>query len=275
MGAPLQKIMMSQYLHTAIQLATEAAQVVMEIRQRGNISQNRKEDRSLVTEADLRADQIIREGLAAFPEHGILTEEHGLSGHTGSDWVWLVDPLDGTKAYAKGIAGFSVMVGLLHQGQPCLGVVVDPLEGRIYEAVKGEGAFLTEGGKRVRLQVSPRKEFSKMPLVLSTGCPEEIIQKVQAQLSVPLCEPINSVGIKVGVLVRGEADLYFSHHPVHYWDTAAPQAILEEAGGKMTYLDETPLVYDLALRHEHPKLFLASNGTRHAELVAAIGIANT
>ena len=263
--------MTSQYLPTALQLATEAAQAVMEIRQRGNISQNRKEDRSLVTEADLRADQIIRAGLAkAFPEHGILTEEHGLSGRTGSDWVWLVDPLDGTKAYAKGIAGFSVMVGLLYQGQPCLGVVVDPLAGRIYEAVKGEGAFLTAGGKRVRLQVSARKEFSKMPLVLSTGCPETIIQKIQEQLSVPLCEPINSVGIKVGVLVRGEADLYFSHHPVHYWDTAAPQAILEAAGGKMTYLDETPLGYDLALSHEHPKLFLASNGMRHAELSVAI-----
>lgn len=271
MGAPLQKIMTSQYLQIALQLAIDAAKAVMEIRRRGNISQNRKEDRSLVTEADLRSDQIIREGLTkVFPDHGILTEEDGLSGRSGSDWVWLVDPLDGTRAYAKGIAGFSVMVGLLHQGQPVVGVVVDPLEDRIYEAVKGSGAYLTEHGKRTRLQVSKRDHFPEMPLVTSTDCPKEFLDKVRSQLDCPLITPINSVGIKIGLLVRQVADIYLSHHPVHYWDSCAPQIILEEAGGRLTYLNGCSLDYSMEGTHEHQKLILASNGTQHAGLVARL-----
>lgn len=263
--------MTSQYLQIALQLAIDAAQAVMEIRRRGNISQNRKEDHSLVTEADLRADQIIREGLAKhFPDHGILTEEHGLSGRTGSDWVWIIDPLDGTKAYAKGIAGFSVMVGLLHQGQPVLGVVVDPLEDRRYEAVQGAGAFLTERGKKTRLQASKRDQLHEMPLVTSTDCPKEFLDKLRGQLACPMITPINSVGIKIGLLVRQVADIYLSHHPVHYWDSCAPQIILEEAGGRLTYLDGTPLDYSMGRSYEHQKLILASNGTQHAELVARL-----
>ena len=105
-----------------------------------------------------------------------------------------------------------------------------------------------------------------MPLILSTGFPEDKKQEISQRLGVPILEPINSVGIKVGALVRQVADIYLSHHPVHYWDSCAPQIILEVAGGRLTYLDGTPLDYSMGRSYEHQKLILASNGLRQREL---------
>lgn len=254
------------FLAVAKDLAQEAACVVLEL-QKKPLSQSRKEDKSLVTEADLQSDRIIREGLLKkFPEHGILTEEGGFLGKQGSDWVWVVDPLDGTKAYAKGISGFSVMIGLLKEGSPYLGVVADPIEGRIYEAIKGKGASLIQGMKKTSLYVSERSRFDVMPIATSTGFPEAAKEKLKSTLQGSFCQPINSVGIKVGLLVRQEADIYINHHAVHYWDTCAPQIILEEAGGIFTKMDGSPLGYDLTSDHDHHALTLASNGTRHEEI---------
>ena len=84
-------------------------------------------------------------------------------------------------------------------------------------------------------------------------------------------DPINSVGVKVGYLIRQLADLYLNHHPVHLWDTCAPQIILEEAGGCMTHWDGTPLAYSLKGEFSHPQGTLASNGFRHTDLVKIIG----
>lgn len=274
------KTLLQNCLSTATRLAQEATRVVMELRT-GPISKTRKEDRSWVTEADLRSDKIIREGLAqAFPDHSILTEESGLSGKTGSDWIWVVDPLDGTKAYAKGIHGFSVMVGLLKEGQPHLGVVVDPIEGLLYEAIRGHGAWLTslgkEGGKKTRLKVSDRNKPSEMRLVTSRDVPQEMIEKIRSVLNGPLCAPINSVGIKVGLIVRQEADIYVNPHSVHYWDTCAPQILLEEAGGRFTRLDGKPLTYAMDGKPSHDALTLATNGTLHSEIAGLLsGIVST
>lgn len=232
--------------------------------------QSRKADNSPVTEADLVADRILREGLAkAFPDHSILTEENGLSGRAGSPWAWCIDPLDGTKAFAKKIPGFCVMVGLLKEGKPHLGVVVDPLEERAYEAVSGQGAFHSHRGRVDRLHVSRRRDFGAMPLVVSTGFPEAVLAAIRERLGSPVLPPVNSVGIKVGLLVRQTGDVYVNHHGVHYWDTCAPQIILEEAGGIFTRMDGSELSYDLGRGFSHESKTLASNGTRHRDLVDA------
>ena len=258
--------MSAEYLKVARALSEEAAGVVMDLL-KSPISKNQKADHSWVTEADLKADRIIRDGLEkAFPTHGVLTEESGMSGNQDSEWMWLVDPLDGTKAYTKGGPGFSVMVGLLNEGKPYLGVVVDPILGLTYEAVRGEGAWL--GSKR--LHVSGRKDFSQMPLVHSSGFPQEALKQIENQLHSPLCPPINSVGIKIGLVVRQEADIYISHHSVHYWDTCAPQVILEEAGGTLTRLDNQPLTYTMNGTYDHGTLILVTNGTRHKEVAKIV-----
>lgn len=257
----------TSWLEVAEGLATEAADEVMAFFQK-DLGTRHKADSSPVTEADLASDRLLRKGLRKhFPRHAVLTEENGLDGDPKSEFIWLIDPLDGTKAFAKGIPGFCVMVGLLRSGRPHLGVVVDPLEGRVYRGLRGSGASLREGGRSVELKVSKRRDFTAMPLVVSTGFPEAPLRKIGADFASPLLPPINSVGIKVGLLVRGEADLYVNHHPVSYWDTAAPALILEEAGGTFTSLDGRPLDYSMVPPYGHGRKTLASNGQRHAEAV--------
>lgn len=251
-------------LQVAKTLALAAGHIVMEKRKHP-LRQNKKEDHSLVTEADLASDQLIREGLKQFPEHGIVTEEHGLSGNVSSEWIWLIDPLDGTKAYATNRSGFSIMIGLLYQGQPYLGVVYDPLTERLYAAQKNQGSFLTENGKTQKLGVSKISQVKDHKIIISTDFPESYLIKIKGKFNNTVLPPINSVGIKVGLLVRQVGDVYINHHHCHYWDTCAPQMILEEAGGIMTFLDGRPLTYDLRQGTKHQGLTLASNGTQHRE----------
>src|ERR1019366_3881403 len=111
-------------------------------------------------------------------------------------------------AYVRGTSGFSVMIGLLRNQEPYLGVVMDPWEGRLYEAVRGEGAFEMKGDRRIPLRVSKRNQWEEMPLITSTGFPDPLAKKIRELLPCPWIPPTNSVGIKVAILVRQEADLY-------------------------------------------------------------------
>lgn len=255
------------FLKIATDLALKASEEVLSLLKNPTIT-GRKADHSIVTEADLKSDELIRAGLTqAFPDHAVMTEETGHQGPKDAEYVWIVDPLDGTKAFAKGIPGFCVMVGLLKKDKPYLGVVVDPLEDRLYQALKGEGAWHTQGRERRPLRVSSRNDLSRMPLVFSTDFPQAPLEEMRKRLPSPLLPPINSVGIKVGLLVRQEADLYVNHHTTSYWDTCAPQVILEEAGGRFTRLDGNPLLYPLTSPYRHLGPTLASNGTRHEEVI--------
>jgi 3'(2'), 5'-bisphosphate nucleotidase len=230
--------------------------------------ETRKSDNSLVTNADHAANNIIRRGLLeAFPTHALISEETGREGNPDAEYVWLVDPLDGTKAYAKKSPGFSVMVGLLKNEIPVLGIVVDPLEGHLYEAVRGLGSFHTGKNQSRQVKVSDRSEWKDMPMITSTGFPDLLKGYLMGALPVSFINPINSVGIKVGLMVRQVGDVYVNHHPVHYWDTCAPQMILEEAGGMITLWDGSPLKYVLGESLKHPGPTVASNRKRHQDML--------
>lgn len=262
--------MADAFVNVARRLAIEAGRRLMELRLEP-ITQSRKADHSVVTNADHEADQIILQGLReAFPQHAILTEESGFLGDRSAEYVWLVDPMDGTKAFVRGTEGFSVMIGLLRQGKPYAGVVMDPWQDRVYEAVQGQGAFHTYQGQRERLQVSQRVDWAEMPIVTSTGFPEPQAKKIKAQFPSPWIPAVNSVGLKVAFLARQIADLYVNHHHVHYWDTAAPEIILQEAGGQITFLDGKSLVYNLQSDFRHKAPTIATNGLRHDEFVRII-----
>lgn len=262
---------MNPFLDVARPLALAAAKRLMELRQ-STLVRERKADHSLVTNADRDADQIIRQGLhKAFPEHAVLTEESGRQGPSNAQYVWVVDPLDGTRAYAKGTVGFSVMIGLLKDSEPIAGVVADPLEGHLYEAALGEGCWYSTltpalSLRRERVHVSNRRELNEMPIVTSTGFPETLHGLIAEQLHGPWVPAVNSVGIKVGLVVRQVADIYINHHSVHYWDTCAPQIILEEAGGRFSFLDGSAITYDLESDYRHHGPTLATNNQRHADL---------
>ncbi len=261
----------SSFLNIARPLAVQAARRVTELLN-SPLVRTRKPDKSLVTNADHEADQILREGLRrSFPDHAILTEESGWDGPSGAEYVWMVDPVDGTSAYAAGIPGYSVMVGLLKEGKPFAGVVVDPLEGHIFEAARGEGAFHILGDVRKPARVSSRKDLKEMPVITSTGFPKALEDKLRKVLPGPWIPAVNSVGIKVGFMVRGLADIYVNHRRIHFWDTCAPQIILEEAGGMMTLWDGKALNYPLNVKtYDHEGPTLATNRLLHQEILAIL-----
>src|SRR5258706_2332884 len=208
----------SSFLDVARSLAVQAAHRITDLL-RSPLVRMRKPDHSLVTNADHEADKIIRQGLSkAFPDHAILTEESGLQGSPRAEYMWVVDPVDGTKAYASGVPGYSVMIGLLKEGKPFAGVVVDPLEGHIFEAYRGRGAYHTLGKVRKRVRVSTRQAFAQMSVITSTDFPKAMESPLRASLPGSWIPSLSSVGIKVGVMVRKLAEIYINHRRVHFWD---------------------------------------------------------
>ena len=264
--------MLQEELRTACRLAREAGAAIEHVRRTGFEAMT-KADESPVTRADLAADAILSRGLTdAFPMDGYLSEESArLEGRSGRTWI--IDPLDGTKGFIRGVDGYAVQVGLVEGNDAVLGVVFEPLNNRLYHAVKGQGTTLESPltGTR-RLRVSSRSLYPEMPLIASSSLRKSLRDEVVGSLGLAQGSAARSVGIKVGHLLRHNADVYVSPHPVHYWDSCAPWVILREAGGRWTTPGGDDLQFDLAGEHvHHPGPFIASNGTRHDDLRRDIG----
>ena len=254
-------------LAAAVRIAHDAGKVIRDLRRSG-IEARRKADESIVTQADLDADALIsRELTRLYPSDAILSEESGFKpGESGRTWV--VDPLDGTSGYASGGNDYAVQIGLLVDGRPLLGVVVEPESNRIYRALAGIGTFLSSAldGTMRQLKVSKKAVLSEMKLVTSSRISSEVVRALGAHLGSELAGRTHSVGVKVGRLARRDADLYFSAHPISYWDSCAPSVVLEAAGGMFTDLHGAPLSFDLdAPAHLHDSPLAASNGHAHKE----------
>jgi 3'(2'), 5'-bisphosphate nucleotidase len=259
-------------METATRLARLAGETVLRYFRTG-LEVARKAGDEPVTKADLESEAILVAGLAeTFPEDGILSEERA----DKSTWsrarrAWVVDPLDGTKDFVSGWDGFSVMVGLLEEGRPILGVVHQPVTGATYRAARGDGAELLFGdGASVPLRTTGRVDLASLRLVASKSHREPSIDRVKAALGTEDEQNVGSVGLKVGLIARGERDLYVNAEGhCRLWDTCAPEIILAEAGGRMTDLFGAPLRYRAeALRLESG--IVASNGACHGAVVAKL-----
>jgi len=259
-------------LALASRLAREAGAVIEQVRERG-FSARAKADSSPVTDADLAADALIRAGLtAAFPADGVLSEESGDSPGPRRPRTWIVDPLDGTEAFVDGVTrGYAVQIGLLDGLTPVLGVVYEPHEDRLMWAVRGHGTYLEHADEVYGpLRVSARVDLATMPLLTSVRIAPALRGRLLT-VGLPDAGALHSVGVKVGALVCGTADVYVSEHPISHWDSCAPLVLLEEAGGVLTQLDGSPFSYaiDPVRGPRHPGPLVASNGPRHADLCAA------
>ena len=244
-------------LREAVRIADEASAILREARS-GGLKTQRKSDNSIVTEADLASDAYISGELRrVFPEDGILSEEStyqkGSSGRT-----WIIDPLDGTSGYADGGGDYAVQIGLLVDGKPLVGVVSEPETRRIYRAISGVGAFMSSDSNSTmrQLRVSNVNDLKDMHLIASARLAISELESLSRSVGTNEFSQAPSVGCKIGRLIRREADVYFSVHPVSYWDSCAPLVILEAAGGVMTTPDGSPLSYDLSngnFRHASPR----------------------
>jgi 3'(2'), 5'-bisphosphate nucleotidase len=207
-----------------------------------------KADHSPLTVADRISHETIEIGLRALaPEIPILSEEdREIPFSDRKDWrcFWLVDPLDGTKEFIKRNGEFTVNIALIEEGVPVLGVVYVPAQDKLYCGVAGEGAFVRQGDERpVPIQVRRADPETGLTVVMSRSHPSPELDNFLEKIKVADCLPVGS-SLKLCVVAEGRADLYPRLGPTMEWDTAAGQAVVEAAGGRVLTPEGVPLRYN-------------------------------
>jgi 3'(2'), 5'-bisphosphate nucleotidase len=224
-----------------------------------------------VTAADRDASDLIVKSLALeFPKHAILSEEEpdNLS-RLAESHVWMIDPMDGTREFIEHRGEFAVQIGLVVDGTPVLGVVYQPTTRKLYYAAQKLGAFLETNGQIIRLRVSKEQIASKMTMAVSRSHRSARVEAIREHLRIENVLQMGSVGLKVGMVCEGLAHLYVhTGSKTHLWDTCGPDAILREAGGRMTDVSNQPLEY-AARELRNPNGLIASNGVIHDRAVQA------
>jgi 3'(2'), 5'-bisphosphate nucleotidase len=236
-----------------------------------------------VTAADLAVNNYILEKLqAAFGTESFsyLSEEtykFSTAGTTASPlkqpWVWIIDPLDGTRDFIDRTGEYAVHIALAYEGRPVLAVVAYPEAQKLYSAIKGRGAFVeTRDGNCHRLEVSECDRLEDLSLVVSRTHRDDRFQQLLQKLPCQNKHYVGSVGCKIATIVERQADIYISlsgNSAPKDWDMAAPELILTEAGGQFTHLNGTPLKYNQGDVNQWGCL-IASNGKIHASLCTQI-----
>jgi myo-inositol-1(or 4)-monophosphatase len=208
---------------------------------------------SPVTAADMAVDAFLRDTLTQIlPEAGWLSEETADSpDRLESRLTWIVDPIDGTRAFASGHADWCIAIGLLEQGRPILGVVFAPALDLLYEGVLGGGA--TRNGER--LQVSGRDTLEDARV----AGPKPLIDLLERRAGrVERIARIPSLALRLVRVAEGALDIGLVSANACDWDLAGAELILEEAGGRLTTLDGKALTYNRA-EPVHGELAAASS----------------
>ncbi len=268
-------LMLEKELETAIRLARLASDAILKFYEEGF-----EVERKFITEyysepvtiADKTSSKIIVEGLAKiFPDDAILSEEEpdDTERRLSKSRVWIIDPLDGTKGFTEKQGDFAVQIGLVENGEPILGVVLQPIGQNLYFATKSEGAFLQKDNTEpIRLSVSDKTNFEAMTIAVSRSHRSKNMTALINHFGFKDEYRHGSVGLKVGFLTQKTADIYIHLSPfTKFWDTAAPQIILEEAGGKLTDIFGEKIRYDLRDVRNHNGIF-SSNGNSHEKAVS-------
>lgn len=228
-------------------IAGEAGRRILEV-YAGSFSVTEKADQSPVTEADLAAHGCILRGLAELtPDIPILSEEApdvSFAERSRWEWLWLVDPLDGTREFIKRSDQFSVNIALIHRHEVVFGLILLPVVGICYHAFRGGGAHKQLVGSRARRIQAARVCHYPVRVVSSQG--SYSTRRLQDYLSLLGPHRHFCLGgvLKSCLVAEGEADLYPRFGPTGEWDTAAAQIILEEAGGYLTDIQFRPLRYN-------------------------------
>jgi 3'(2'), 5'-bisphosphate nucleotidase len=262
-------------LQVAVELARAAGAAILELYNRP-IEVLQKFDlnqREPVTLADKIANELIVDAIhRQFPDDGMLAEESiDTERRLAKRRVWMVDPLDGTNGFIDGNGDFAVQIGLAEDGVAVLGVVYQPLSGLLYRAVCGQGAWVERPNETAtRARVSEQDELSMMCLAASRSHRSPRMDRVVKAFGVKGEVQRGSVGIKVGLIIEQQCDLYVHLSPrTKQWDTCAPQVILNEAGGSFSDLFGSSISYN-APDVQHHNGLVATNGAVHERVIDAL-----
>jgi len=252
-----------RYLELAVAAAKEAGRIQM-LHFGHSHPVEYKGEFNPVTEVDRLCERaIIRMISDAFPEHDVLTEESPFEGK-GSQWKWIIDPLDGTTNYFHGFPCFCVSVALEIEGEVKVGAVYIPTLNELFHGQKGKGAFLN--GNRIAVSEIDRLNRS----FLCTGFPYDVHEHADFYLryfrqfltkGFAIRRP-GSAAMDLSYLAAGRFDGFWEFK-LHPWDVAAATLMITEAGGRVSDLEGRP--YSI-----YSEEILASNGSVHEEMLRAI-----
>jgi myo-inositol-1(or 4)-monophosphatase len=201
-----------------------------------------KSEKDVVTEVDHLSEAIILGTIRdAFPGDACLAEESGVSGEV-AERVWVIDPLDGTVNYANGLPFFAVSIALVVAGQPCLGVVLDPLRNELFHAVAGQGAYLD--GQPIHNPGKGRLGDA----VVSLGLPGVGFARQNARYrrAVRITRQMGSAALSLTYVANGRFDAYVQWQGLSTWDISAAGLIASEGGALVTSRTGGPW-FDLAM----------------------------
>ncbi len=262
-------------LRVACELARTAGAAILE-HYEGPLKiaqKNYDNDAEPVTQADTIANELIVSHLKReFPNDGILAEESvDTMRRLEKSRVWMVDPLDGTNGFIDGNGDFAVQIGLAEDGQCVLGIVYQPLPGVLYSAVRGEGTWIERPQfGPARAAVSQTRALPEMRLAASRSHRSPRMNMVVQSFGFKEEVQRGSVGIKIGLLIEQQCDVYIHLSPrTKQWDTCAPEVILTEAGGRITDLFGYPLNYNVPDVQNRNGL-VASNGVAHDQIIETL-----
>ncbi len=218
---------------------------------------------SPVTEADIAVDLFLRERLTRLmPDCGWLSEEsEDDRARLGAARLWIVDPIDGTRAYLGGRTDWAICVALVEHGRPVAGAIYAPLEDGLYLAVAGEGA--TRDGAPIAASGGEGLDGAR------AAGPKPMLERLAQSAPGMIAEPkVHSLALRLARTAAGRLDLAFASGNSHDWDLAAADLLLHEAGGVLTNFEGRPIVYNSA-EARHGAL-AAAGRARHERLVAIV-----
>lgn len=255
----------SEFGTVAVELARQAGKIALSNFTLG-MQREWKEDNSPVTLTDLAINQLVLDEVAkSFPEHGVLGEE--ISNVTPEhEWVWIVDPIDGTLPFSHGIPVSAFSLGLTYKGESLLGVIYDYHSDRLLTAAKGEGAYMngnpihvsskaTLKGSVANLEAIWNAVFSTRDLTHLPGALDTNGAKLMKLSSTVYAGMLVALGEFGALVTRGD----------RAWDVAAVDIVVREAGGTVTDLNGNPLRYDQPIYGT-----VATNGLLHDRVLEMI-----
>ncbi len=238
----------------------------------------KKNDEDPVTLADLKVNDLIIKSIKAKYKNinwDILSEENfkisSGANNTDAEWLWILDPLDGTKDFIQGTGNYAMHLALNYKKNPVLGVVLIPERDELWISKDNEIFCENRQGFRIKSTISKKNKISDMTVVTSKNHRNDKLQKLLNKVNFKKVITMGSIGCKVASIIRGDSDIYISlslpgQGSPKDWDFAAPEAILRAAGGAITNLDNQRLIYN-SKTLEHPGIIIASNNLNTHENV--------
>ena len=232
-----------------------------------------------VTEADLKVNEIIINNIKKNYSNinwDFLSEENvkiNSSLHEcDSDWLWILDPLDGTKDFIQGTGNYAMHLALNFRGKPYLGIVLIPSKNELWIAI-GEKVWCEKRDDKSfeKYLVKSNKSLSEMVLVTSKNHKNNHLNRLIEKINFKKVISMGSIGCKIASIIRGESDIYISlslpdKSSPKDWDFAAPEAILKAAGGSITKINNQELFYGKP-NYEKGGIIVASNNSLRHEII--------